>query len=128
MSTNIISIECQKLDARISVDALERLIDEYEDELPEGCFLIEIEDRYDRGFLDADANGEIKLLNLWWYGERSGRAWDLLVKVVAPEIRGEVEAVFTWEGGNPATGLKIKDGEVTECDVVMTLVPKRGAK
>jgi len=49
---------------------------------------------------------------------------DLLPKL-APFIHGRVEAILTWEGGDSHSGFTIEDGEFTECDVQMTLVPKK---
>lgn len=39
-------------------------------------------------------------------------------------IRGHAELFLTWEDGT-RTGLIIRDGKVTECDVVETLVPRK---
>lgn len=72
---------------------------------------------------------QVKLPNLWWYGEFSGTSYeDVLIKVVAPYIQGEVEAVFFWEGGDSVTGLHIKNGKVTEMDVEFVLKPKKEGK
>ncbi len=58
----------------------------------------------------------------WWSGEWSGNSWnEVFIKKVAPKILGTLEAVVTWEGGDSHSGLRIRNGKVTEPDVVMTL-------
>ncbi len=64
----------------------------------------------------------VKLTGFGWRGEGSGRGFDFLLKHIAPMIHGTVEVVFFWEGGNDPSGLSIRDGVVTECEVVMSLM------
>ncbi len=113
MSTNIDSTEVKVLDAWIPVDRVPSLAAL---RCAEGNFLDELRVDGDRAYLT----------DFSWYGERSGRTYDdVLLKQIAPHIMGHVEAVFTWEGGNASTGIIIRDGVVTECDVVTTLVPRK---
>lgn len=118
MSYNISSVNTMALDAWMSAKDLKRLA-KHEDQLAESNF---IEDHVDR---EPDADGNVKLRNFWWCGEGSGRTHDFLVEKVAPKVRGRVEAIFTWEGGDSHSGLMIEDGKVVDCDLEMRLV-RRG--
>lgn len=112
MSTNIDATEVKILDAWIHVSEVDGLSSMA---CAEGCFFDELRIEGDRAYLT----------NFWWYGEASGSTYrNVLIKKIAPHIMGHVEVVFTWEGGNPLTGLIICDGVVTECDVVTRLVPR----
>lgn len=122
MSYNIDSVECLKLDAQIFAKDVRYLLANHGDKLPEVCFLRDLPTN------DPDTT-PLQLKNLWWYGEGSGHGFEILRDEVALKIIGHVEAVFTWEGGDSVSGLIIKDGKVTECDVKYRLVPKKvGAK
>lgn len=71
----------------------------------------------------------IKLKKLSWCGEGSGNSFeDVFVKKIAQHIMGKADLVYTWEGGDSLSGLRIIDGKVEECDVVQTLVPKEVPK
>ncbi len=77
--------------------------------------------------LPAPSNEPIRipLTGFSFSGEGSGRAYeDILLAKIAPKVMGSVDAIFTWEGGDSFSGLQIRDGVITECDVVRTLVPK----
>jgi len=63
----------------------------------------------------------IGLPSLSWCGAWSGNRMENLTNVIAPKIVGEVQAIFTWEGGDSVSGLAIKHGKVAECEVVQTL-------
>lgn len=128
MSYNIDSVSIESMDAKIKKADLRRLLRSL-DTLPESNFLEEHSDH------EPDGDGYIKLASFYWCGESSGRAFEDLVKKVSKKIVGHVEAIFTWEGGDSVSGLIIKDGEATECDVEMRLVrpetvkaPKRVSK
>lgn len=150
MSYNIDNVATPYLDAYMDAADIVRLAEDH-DWLPEGCFIqnhyqaakarlakgIKCAACESRNDLDAafckkcgaalagwpDVSHRIKLKNLSWYGEGSGRAYeDHFIKDVAPLIHGRVDAIFTWEGGDSVTGLRIKDGVATECKVEMRLV------
>lgn len=71
----------------------------------------------------ASLRDELRASKFWWSGECSGGTWEeTFLPKIAPKIRGTIEAVVTWEGGDSHTGLRIRDGKVTEPEVVMTLV------
>lgn len=118
MSYNIDSVETKKLDAFISRKDLKSLIKKYADsgDLPEDNFLEEIED-------DPDADGLVTLQSLRWCGKGSNDSFREIFPKVAKKIKGRVEAIFCWEGGDSYSGIIIEDGKITECDVEMTLVP-----
>lgn len=121
MGMNIDHIECQKLDAWMYAKDIARLYEQWEDELPEGNFLEDLNNALPDDF---DPEAMVPLQNLWFYGEGSGSAWDSYSGCfddIAKMIHGRVEAVVTWEGGD-VEGLIIQDGEVTECTVKQTLV------
>jgi hypothetical protein len=124
-----------------------RMLVKDEDKIPEGCFLTEILDELEkanrpgkpiaemstkelRQHADAidqreESNQTVKITSIDWYGEGSGHTFDYLKSTVAPLIKGRIEAVFVWEGGDLITGLIIEDGKVTECDVAYKLTPKK---
>lgn len=153
MSYNIDSVDTPVLNASMDAHDIIRIVDEHEDQLPECCFVQELYGQAVklvgtrtvcgpcRAKNDRDAEFckkcgtklerpttpmSVELENLWWYGEGSGNRHEFLVKVVAPLIKGEVEAIFTWEGGDSVSGLAIKDGKVIECEVEQRLVKPEG--
>ncbi len=65
---------------------------------------------------------EMALTDFQWQGEWSGNSMDFFKREVAPKIKGSVEAIFTWEGGDSVSGMLIEDGVVTECEVEMKIV------
>lgn len=72
---------------------------------------------------EADADGYVALdrSKFWWSSEWSGNSWEHFIKNVATKILGIVEAVVIWEEGDSYSGLRIRDGKVTEPKVVMAL-------
>lgn len=92
------------------------------DQFPEINFLGYIEKNA------PDADGYVSMLNhagsFWFSGEGSGRAEDILVEKILPHTRGTADLALIWEGGDSISGLRVEDGRVTPCDVVMTLQPK----
>lgn len=99
---------------------------DYFHHLPESCFVREHLDAAMKALADDKPNKRIKLKNFWWTGTRSATSYeDVFLKIVAPKVLGKVEVIFTWEGGEWQTGLRIEDGKVTEFDVAKTLVPRK---
>jgi hypothetical protein len=121
MSTNITSVETRSFDPWMTSRDVVRLLHEHRDELPECCFLEDVEAE---AVMSLAGDSRVSLPSLDWYGGGSGYSLPLLLEIIAPFIHGRVEAIFTWEGGEEATGVIVLDGKVTECDVVQTLVPK----
>lgn len=67
---------------------------------------------------------EVKVEKLWWSGLGSGATFEHF-KTVLSALRGRVDLLITWEGGDSFTGLRVIDGKVTEMDVEFVLVPKK---
>jgi hypothetical protein len=129
VSYNIDHVETNVLKASMRAGDIVDLYEEFEGELAEGNFLEEHLSTAERLCRDGIEDEHVKLENLWWYGAGSGRSYDVFLKHLAPKIKGEVEAVFTWEGGDSHSGLIIEDGVVTECDVELRVIrPKAKAK
>jgi hypothetical protein len=74
--------------------------------------------------VEDDLNDDGRLVTLSWYGEGSGRTFDVLVKEVLPLTRGIATILLVWEGGGSITGLQVSDGKVVECDVDFILRQK----
>jgi hypothetical protein len=116
MSTNIGHIEVLNCDAKMLAKDVRRLAKDRD--LPECCFLEDLATKEP----DADGYIAIDADSLEWGGEFSGSSWKtVFLKKVAPTIRGTLEAIVTWEDGEFHTGLRIRDGKVTEPEVKMTL-------
>ncbi len=56
----------------------------------------------------------------WWSGEWSGHTLDSLKETLG-YFDGEADLVLTWEGGDCHSGLRLREGVVTEHEVVMRL-------
>lgn len=92
-----------------------RFVAEHRDELAEANFL---------DGLDAETAEIVPLENVWWYGEGSGRGWELYLEALALTT-GEADIVATWEGGDSFSGVRVRNGVVTEMDVQFTLIERR---
>ncbi len=115
MSYNVDSIEVLKCDAKMAAKDVRRLA---KLDLAESNFL------EDLLVAEPDADGFVAIdpRKFWWSGEGSGSAYaDIFIKKIAPKIIGTLEAVVTWEGGDSFTGLRIRNGKVTEPKVIMAL-------
>lgn len=55
-----------------------------------------------------------------WQGEGSGHTFDMLLAALK-FFRGSADLVLCWEGGDSFSGLRVKDGRVTQHEVIMTL-------
>lgn len=115
MSYNPGHMTVLKCDAKILLKDLRRL--SKCDDLAEGNFVDEHVGREP----DADGHVAIDPTRFWWYGEGSGSSWDFFIKKACPKIVGNLEAIVTWEDGDSHSGLRIRNGKVTEPDVIMTL-------
>lgn len=124
---SILSLEGTLVLAKADFD---RLLKKYCHELPEQCFLVEQEGRFD----DDAEEDEVLVFDgigasLTWCGEGSGYSYvDVFLKEVVPCLKGKADFVLTWEGGDSITGLRIKDGKAVEMDVAHKLVPKKERK
>ncbi len=122
MSYNIDTVQYIEGALKISVADRDRLLAEYEDDLPEGCFL--------RDHVAPDDNDMVAVSAAsFWLGEGSGITYighrKNIISRVLPCLRGRADLLLTWEGGDKHTGLRIVDGDWTEPDVVLLLAPCR---
>lgn len=125
MSYNIDDVTCPVLNAEMKAIDIVRLYKKERDNLPECNFLEEHYNEAEELLTISETQAKIRLRNLWWYGEGSGWAYKILIKKVLPLVSGEVEVILTWEGGDGVSGIMVKDGKVTECDVEQKLVPRK---
>lgn len=115
MSYNVDSTEIISGELRMDPVKAAWFVANHAADLPECEFLTE----------HAKRGPEIEsLANAWWYGEGSGSSWKLYLEALAL-TEGAAEIVATWEGGDSFSGLRVRNGVVTEMDVKFTLVPKR---
>lgn len=119
MSYNVSGVETLVCEATIAAGDVIRLRD-WCGYLPEDCFLHDIK-REAASLGGGDSRIAIK--EFAWTGECSGNSWDFLRDTVAQCIRGRIEAIVTWEGGDSVSGLRIVDGVMTEPRVIRTLEP-----
>lgn len=121
MSYNISAGETIHLDARIKAQDVFDLCEG--GKLPEVNFL-EIHKEDALFALKKDYREWIELKEFSWHGEGSGSTFSHFVDVIAPKIKGRIDVVFFWEGGDSVDGMSIQDGVVTHCDVDYVLVPR----
>jgi hypothetical protein len=115
MSYNISHCETLKCDAWISSEDVEEILKHEDEWLPEMNFMQDV-----KPFQVAKA-GKYVIKEFEWCGTCSGYFWDKLLLNIAPKIHGTIEAVVTWEGGDSVSGLRIKDGKVSQPKVVVSL-------
>lgn len=106
MSYNIDSTEYIRGQLKIRAGVALELFEEHEEELPEDCFLYDI----DWASLTPDALVEIESPS--WQGVSSGNSYDLLKEKILPRTEGEAVIMFDWEGGDSYGALHVKDGVV----------------
>jgi hypothetical protein len=118
---------------RIRGDALAALMAEVGDDLPEGCFLHDLPlpgKTHNKHVFPKkpvppwSPDAEYLIEHPHWYGEGSGSRWDTLIKKVLPRTLGRADIIYCWEGGEWYTGIRVRDGVVTEHEVVRTLGPE----
>jgi len=105
---------------RDSIAILRKLVTD--DDLPEICFLDEIDDER---FFSEDTEEILHPKHLSWCG--SGSGWSVkTLETLLSHFSGSVDLVLTWEGGDSFSGLRLVDGKVTRHDVLMSLGSERG--
>lgn len=115
MGTSIDRIHVLRGLPRIAMADAAELLAEHEGQLPEECLLREVADK------EPDADGYVVIDRFLWRGEGSGNSYyDIFQPHVAPKIMGDVDAIVHWDGYDPS-GLRIRDGKVTEPRVLMDL-------
>lgn len=126
MSYNIDHVEAEVLDAWMFAKDVVKLHKEHEGKIAECTFLEEMVDAATQALLDGEPEKHIKLPNIWWYGEGSGRSFDeVFQKHIAPKIMGKIEAVCTWEGGDSTSAFAIEDGVFEDCDVEIKITRQK---
>jgi hypothetical protein len=88
-------------------------LENYEDALPESCFLYDI---FDMPCVD----GMTSIQSFEWHGECSGATLDTLKEKIVPLIHGNAQLLFVWEDGC-LSGLVINEGTYNDCDVEVIL-------
>jgi hypothetical protein len=85
------------------------------DRLPEDCHLLD----FDAEDLDPEKTYDFEPS---WRASGSGWSYeDVLLKKVLPATRGSADIIYTWEGGDSFTGIRVVDGVVTRHEVEMVL-------
>lgn len=124
MSHNVTSIKVLTLEANMPAKELVRLHAELAGDLPSQNVLADHRRVAEMVLAEPiAATWCVHLRSFAWTGEGSGGRWweEIFKEKVAPHIRGLVEAIVTWEKGDHVSGLRIRDGVVTEPKVIMTL-------
>lgn len=115
MSYNITHCETLKCNAWISAKNMEEILEHEYDWFPERSFITDA-----KPFKIAKA-GKFVIKKFDFSGECSGTLFSYFLENVAPKIKGELEVILTWEGGESITGLRIKNGTITQPKVVKSL-------
>ena len=125
MSTNITGHEVlYSKDFGITGANLEKLYKglKYDEDVAEICFLSNLphpfQKGYQKGILERDRFYKIETVE--WAGSWSGRGYSTLTDKILPFTSGEADIVYYWEDGAPS-GVRVRNGVVTNCDVVLTL-------
>lgn len=119
MSYQIDSIEvAYERGFRLAEDVLDALEEAHGDDAPEDN-VFDYREHIASGFLPGKY--------IAWSGEGSGHAYDLLRDKILSRFEGDADLVLTWEGGDSHSGLRLRDGRVTEHEVVMSLGKERAA-
>lgn len=84
-------------------------------DVPEGNFL-----QYPECIGEEHSSGMVAIQKPWWYGEGSGRAEPLFREILSKTM-GHADLILCWAGGDAYTGLRVRNGLVTEHEVAMTL-------
>ena len=105
-------------DGRLTID--QATLDEFEERHTAECSIVNEQSHCLRALDD----GRLEIVQFWWSGEGSGRGTEVLEKEILPRTKGTADILFTWEGGDSFSGLRVIDGRVIECDVVQALRPR----
>jgi hypothetical protein len=124
MIYNVSSVRTLVLEASVVARDVALLIRKYNKDLPEHHFLKALDVPAFDSIESGEPHRQIPIKTFEWSGTWSGNSIETL-KEIASYIHGRIDAVLTWEGGDYVSGLRIQDGEYTECDVQMTLVPRK---
>lgn len=107
---------CRIIDGELTMDPVKAaaLLVKFKGKLPDNNFLEK----------HAKLGPEIEpLTNAAWSGEGSGYSWNEYREALSA-TQGAADIVVIWESGDSVSGLRVRNGTVTEMDVKYTLVPK----
>lgn len=118
MSYNIDTGTVIKGQLRMTGRNIAAVFAEHGDRLPECSFIGEVAAEIGIGASASvlDAEQDIDAGN--YYGVGSGHGYDLLCDTILPLTTGSADIVFTWEGGDSQTGVRVVEGKVTRHKVV----------
>ena len=94
-------------------------LDEFEERHTAECSFVNEQSHCLRALDD----GRLEIVQFWWSGEAQEEEPRFL-KRDPPRTKGTADILFTWEGGDSFSGLRVIDGRVIECDVVQALRPR----
>ena len=110
MSYNITSMKIKKGSFAMTAGDVTYLRRKFKGQLPEICFLREIE--IDRIYSQDDIK-RIDDNKFWWTGCGSGTSFhDVFLHHVVPLLFGHATLLIVWEGGDTVQILEIENGEV----------------
>ena len=67
-----------------------------------------------------DENRRFVFEDFWWGGMSSGRLYEEMLRLIAADLEGDADVLFTWEGGDAHTVIRFKDGKAVEHEAVFT--------
>jgi hypothetical protein len=86
---------------------------EREEELPEIHPFHE-----DDSIEQLDEDRRFVFQDFWWGGIRSSEFYYETLPLIAADLEGDADVLFTWEGGDSHTIVRFKDGKAVEHKVV----------
>ncbi len=116
MSYNIDSTEYLKGKLFITRKVARMAQEEYVDDLPESNLLDGL--KLDSKLPDDDV---LEIKSPWWSGTGSGHSYDEVLPAILALTTGTADIMFTWEGGDSVTGLRVVEGKVSKKKVKQSL-------
>ena len=89
---------------------------EREGELPE-IHPFHVEDHLEERL---DENRRFVFEDFWWGGMSSNDYYYQTLPLIAADLEGDADVLFTWEGGDSHTIVRFRDGKAVEHDVVFS--------
>ena len=119
MSHNVHNAKTLSCSLRMSPASIRKWAERWK-QLPEG--IAGDMENLEESLEDSPEGEDLPLDAFRWDGENSGRTYpELLVEFVA-DLKGEADVILVWDERH--TALRIKDGAVTEHEVVMAIGEK----
>lgn len=117
MSYNVTSMEVIECSLTMPRETFNELRESLNGQFPEWSLMEEYGDKYGES---DEVFWNKKIRPVWCY-EGSGSLMDVFKKEILPKTRGTAELVLIWEGGDDVSGIRVKDGVVTEHKVTYKL-------